>query len=174
MSAKLPPEDGYQLLLTWFDRTRASQHAHYDASKRKRRQHTAIGLLIMLLSVGTGAAALVLLNQTVGPEFYYALSGASAFAGVLAVLQTLLRTDERAEEHRRAGARYGALRREIEQALAVYDNSSSPATAQIGAGIIDRIRKGMDEAASSAPNLKFYSETDARSADMAAKDKSRV
>jgi hypothetical protein len=69
---------------------------------------------------------------------------------MLASLQTFMGYAERAEKHRIAGARYGALGRELEQMLesnAVYD----PLT-------ISEIRRRIDDLALEAPNnpLKIY------------------
>jgi hypothetical protein len=69
---------------------------------------------------------------------------ASVAAALLASLQTFLGYSERAEKHRIAGAKYGALGRELEQLRA----SDSP----LSDDLISKIRKSLDDLAVESPN----------------------
>jgi hypothetical protein len=141
-------DDPIILLNTWYRRLRESQFAHYETAKRRAREHTWVGVGVMVLSVGSGATALAYLAAPVGPPLYFALSASSGLATVLAAIQTFLRIDQRAEIHRRSGARYGALRRQIEQALALETDQLRRQPQ-----IVEAIRQGIDEASESAPNV---------------------
>lgn len=67
----------------------------------------------------------------------------SVSATVLACLQTFLGFSERAEKHRMAGARYGALGRQLELMLA-QDSDWTP---------LEEIRKQLDSLAQESPNI---------------------
>jgi hypothetical protein len=69
---------------------------------------------------------------------------ASVAAALLASLQTFLGYSERAEKHRIAGAKYGALGRELEQLRA---SSATPSPEAIS-----EVRKRLDDLAIESPN----------------------
>jgi hypothetical protein len=69
---------------------------------------------------------------------------ASVAAALLASLQTFLGYSERAEKHRVAGAKYGALGRELEQVRA--------SGVTLSAETMSRIRKRLDDLAVESPN----------------------
>jgi len=59
------------------------------------------------------ASVFATLEKDVDPKFKVLVALVSVLGAMLAGLQTLLRLEERAEKHRHAGSRYGALHREI-------------------------------------------------------------
>jgi hypothetical protein len=77
-------QDAAGLLTTWYNRVRESQFPHYEPSRRWRRRYTLLGVLIVLLTVGTGAIALLLLNRDIGSGLRYTMGGLSGLAGLLA------------------------------------------------------------------------------------------
>ena len=69
----------------------------------------------------------------------------SVLAAVLASLQTFLRLSERAEKHRAAAVRYGALRRELETAIAKggpYEDK-----------LVEGVREKLDSISSDSPEI---------------------
>ena len=69
----------------------------------------------------------------------------SILAVVLASLQTFLRLSERAEKHRAVAVRYGALRRELETAIA----KGSPYPEKL----VEGLREKLDSISSEAPEI---------------------
>jgi hypothetical protein len=110
-----PPEDARALVLKWIRRARESQLRHYTMADRLATRGKRLGLSVIGITAITGTSAfLSLVAKAVSPELHIAIGMTSISAAVLASLQTFLRYSERAELHRRAGARYGAVRRRLE------------------------------------------------------------
>jgi hypothetical protein len=110
-----PPEDARALVLKWIRRARESQARHYMMADRLSARGKRLGLSVIGITAVTGTSAfLALVAKAVSPQLHIAIGMTSISAAVLASLQTFLRYSERAELHRRAGARYGAVRRRLE------------------------------------------------------------
>ena len=71
-------------------------------------------------------------SKTIGPWLQILIGLASVAAAILSSLQTFLGYSERAEKHRLAGAKYGALGRELES---LRENSDGVSNEQM-----DRVR----------------------------------
>jgi hypothetical protein len=112
---ELAPDNPRSLVLKWMQRTRDSQIRHYTMADRLTARGRMLGLAVMGITTVTGTSAFLSLVATaVSPQVRIALGLTSMCATVLASLQTFLRYSERAELHRQAGARYGAIRRQLE------------------------------------------------------------
>jgi hypothetical protein len=110
-----PPADARALVLKWIRRARESQMRHYTMADRLTARGKRLGLCVIGITAVTGTSAfLSLVAHAVTPALHVAIGMTSISAAVLASLQTFLRYSERAELHRRAGARYGAVRRRLE------------------------------------------------------------
>ncbi|WP_027214266.1 SLATT domain-containing protein [Burkholderia sp. WSM2232] len=148
-----PPVDEQQLLLKWIRRARESQMSHYDMADLLSARDRQIGWLVTVLAAFVGTAVFASLNSS-GVSFQIRLlvGVVSVVAAVSSALQTYLRYAERAEKHRTAGARYGAVRRRLE---AVFAGD---------AGVLDghylsAIREELDRLAQDSPNVpprNFY------------------
>jgi hypothetical protein len=116
-----------------------------------------LGVPAIVLSTLVGTAVFASLQKQ--PELWLQISIglASVLAAVLAGLQTFLGYTERAEKHRIAGAKYGALGRELE-VLRASD--------QISNETLEDIRKRLDVLALESPNnpLRIYRSDQARGA----------
>lgn len=114
---------GWIPLITEWDRDLSVIcHGHYDAAGRIAKRNYQLGIPVVVLSSVVGATIFVgHRNEWLDS----ALGLASLAAGVLAALQTFLKFAERAEKHREAGARYGALLKELEQAAALPPTTES-------------------------------------------------
>ena len=128
MSKYEPAKTDADLLITWLRRARESQFAHYAAADDLSLKGHALGVPVILLTTIVGASAFASVAAEVVPTYAKLLVGAfSVLAAVLSGLQTFFKFSERADKHRVFGARYGALRRELEQLHAnCHDPCGSP------------------------------------------------
>jgi hypothetical protein len=143
---KKPPASTEDLLQDWYRRARENQFAHYEAIKPLSSGNYKLGVPVALLSGLVGTAIFATLQEEAAPiGFKIAVGIISILAAVLASLQTFLRLSERAEKHRAVGARYGALRRELEVAIAKggpYDDE-----------LVNGVREKLDSISSEAPEI---------------------
>lgn len=133
----------------WYNRVSITQRAHYLSAGHFERRKYWLGVPAIVLSTLVGTAVFASLQKQ--PELWLQISIglASVLAAVLAGLQTFLGYTERAEKHRIAGAKYGALGRELE-VLRASDQTSNET--------IEDIRKRLDVLALESPNnpLRIY------------------
>lgn len=142
-----PPVDEDQLLLKWIRRAREFQMSHYDMADLLCARERGIGWLVTVLTAFVGTAVFASLNATaVSPALRIFVGVVSVAAAVSAALQTFFRYAERAEKHRAAGARYGAVRRKLE---AIY---AGDADARDG-HYLSAIRDELDRLAEDSPNV---------------------
>src|SRR4051812_47748437 len=137
------------LLREWHNRAAAAQHAHYLLAHRLRRRNLALGVPAVVFSsvVGTSVFA-TLSHEHVGTGLRLLVGSVSVLAAIAAALQTFLRFNERAAQHVTAADWYAAIRRDVEQLLAL------PATARgpVKAGL-DEVRTQMNRAGQNAPEI---------------------
>ena len=142
-----PPVDETQLLLKWIRRARESQMSHYDMADLLSARDHLVGWLVTGLTAVVGTTAFASLALTaVSLEMRIFVGLVSVAAVVSAALQTFLRYAERAEKHRAAGARYGAVRRRLEAIFA------GDADARDG-HYLTAIRDELDRLAEDSPNV---------------------
>jgi type II secretory pathway pseudopilin PulG len=91
------------------------------------------------------------LQHEISLELRVAVGMISVLAAILASLQTFLRFGERAEKHRAAAERWSALRREIDQMLALHPTYL--ASRGDPKQYLDDLRRRMDEVAQQSPEL---------------------
>lgn len=110
-----PPVDENELLLKWIRRARESQKSHYDMADMLAVRNRRFGVAVTAIAAFVGTSVFLSLVATaVSPWARILIGLASIAAAVSSALQTFLRYAERAEKHRAAGARYGAVRRQLE------------------------------------------------------------
>jgi hypothetical protein len=106
----------------WGKRAAAAQHAHYFLATELRRRNLALGIPVVILSaiVGTALfASLAASTDSFPLGMRLAVGSVSLLAAVLAAIQTFLRFAERSERHAQAADWYSAIRREIDELLAL-------------------------------------------------------
>jgi hypothetical protein len=108
-----------ELLIDWLLRIRRIQLAHAKSATYFERLNFWLGIPVVALTTLVGTSVFATLQKEAGTSIKIAVGIASVLAAILAGLQTFLRYSERAERHRVTGAKYGVLRREIEQKLAL-------------------------------------------------------
>lgn len=137
------------LLKDWRSRASAASAAHYVLATRLRRRNLALGIPVVVFStvVGTSVFA-TLAKDRIDIRLSVAVGLTSVAAAVLAALQTFLRFPERAEKHVTAADWYAALRRDLDQTLAL-----PPAARGAPKECLDRIRKEMSKVGQSSPEI---------------------
>ncbi|MEX3970415.1 SLATT domain-containing protein [Paraburkholderia caribensis] len=110
-----PPVNEDELLLKWIRRARESQKSHYDMADLLAARNRMFGIGVTAVSAVVGTTVFLSLVASADSPWVRLVVGlVSIAAAVSAALQTFLRYAERAEQHRSAGARYGAVRRRLE------------------------------------------------------------
>jgi hypothetical protein len=104
-----------RLIAGWFERARDKQLTHDECGTRLHRWHYRFGIPIIILATGVAAAIFYSLGRPgLSDPIKMTMGIASAAAALLACLQTFLGLAQRADQHRLARDRYGALRRSLE------------------------------------------------------------
>ncbi|MBA2594837.1 MAG: SLATT domain-containing protein [Pseudomonadota bacterium] len=139
------------LLKDWRQRSAAASEAHYKLASDLRRKNLMLGVPVVIFSscVGTSLfASLADPEAGIAPAFKITIGSISVAAAILAALQTFLRFGERAEKHVVAADWYAAVRRDIEQVLAL-----SPKDRGTPRSCFDRIRKQMSKVGQHSPEI---------------------
>jgi fatty acid desaturase len=119
MTATDSGEDKIELLSTWRQAIRVCHKAHVRSAAILQRRNRAFGIPVVILSTIAGTAAFATLESAPALWIKILVGLLSVLAAVLASLQTFLGYSELAERHKAASQRCGALRREIEEVLAL-------------------------------------------------------
>jgi hypothetical protein len=141
------PETPDELLSTWDKRLLMAMNAHYVTASRYARRNKQFGIPCVVLAavIATLAFATIRVNSMW-------VSLAVGFLGTLQVvlssLHTWFRYSETAEEHRQAGARYAAIRRQIELVRAFSGSVNG-----IQSSAVTEIRLAMDALGREAPTV---------------------
>jgi hypothetical protein len=132
-----------ELLQDWRKRVYAAQTAYYEEAERLRRRNYQLGIPVIIVSGLVGAA--VLSNE--GNKLL--VGWVSILAALLASLQTFLKFGENATLHGAAGDWFAAIRRDIEEVLALPPESRGKPKS-----CLDSIRKEMSKAGQKSPELR--------------------
>ncbi len=131
-----------ELLQDWRKRVYAAQTAYYDVAERYRRRNYLLGIPVIVVSSVVGAAVL-------SDEGNKSLIGSVSILGaLLASLQTFLKFGENATLHGAAGDWFAAIRRDIDEVLAL-----PPEMRGKPKSCLDAIRKEMNKAGQKSPEL---------------------
>ncbi|HWT39614.1 MAG TPA: SLATT domain-containing protein [Paraburkholderia sp.] len=142
-----PPVTEDELLLKWIRRARESQKSHYDMADLLAARNRWFGVGVTTLSAVVGTTVFLSLVVSADSAWGRLVVGlVSIAAAVSAALQTFLRYAERAEAHRAAGARYGAVRRRLE---AIYAGDPDARDGRH----IGEVREILDRLAEDSPSV---------------------
>lgn len=139
------------LLKDWRQRTAAASEAHYKLASGLRGKNLMLGIPVVTFSsiVGTSLfATLADPEAVIHAALRIAIGSISVAAAILAALQTFLRFGERAEKHVVAADWYAAVRRDIDQLLAL-----SPKERGTPKSCFDRLRKQMSKVGQHSPEI---------------------
>ena len=110
-----------------------------------------LGVPVVILTTFIGTSVFATLQDEIDTSLKILVGVISVTAAVLASLQTFLRFGERAEKHRVAGESWAALRREIDEMLALHPTYL--AARGDPKSYLDDLRKRMDDTAALSPAL---------------------
>ena len=150
------------LLREWEVRASVSQDAHYVLATRLGGYNLLFGIPVVVFTTIVGTSVFATLQENVAVSWRILVGIVSVLAAVLASLQTFLRFQERAEKHRAAAELWAAIRREIDQMLALHPDylaeRSDPKT------YLDQLRRRMGEVSAQSPEIgsKDWSAAEAR------------
>jgi hypothetical protein len=149
--ASMWDEHANALLKEWRLRVAAASEAHYNLASDLRRKNLRLGIPVVILSsvVGTGMFATLADSNTAFPwSIRLAVGFISMLAAVLSGVQTFVRFGERAEKHVVAADWYAAVRRDVDQLLALSaEERGKPKDC------FDRIRKEMAKIGQQSPEI---------------------
>ena len=128
----------------WYARAFVTQRAHYLSADHFGKRKYWLGIPAVVLSTLVGTSVFATVQKQPEPWLQIVVGLASVVAALLASLQTFLGYAERAEKHRIAGAKYGALGRELEVMRALPSAPSGEVVAEV--------RKRIDALALESPN----------------------
>ncbi|MBN1884867.1 MAG: SLATT domain-containing protein [Candidatus Krumholzibacteriota bacterium] len=137
-----------RLLWNWHLAIRICHKAHIKAAAFLHRSNRRFGVPVVILSTVTGASVFATIESSPDVRIRIAVGLVSVTAGVLAGLQTFLGHADRAETHRVAAQRYGALRRELEEVLHTCTDLTV-----LPEGYLADIRMRWDEIDKDSPSL---------------------
>jgi hypothetical protein len=146
------------VLKNWYQDVSVRQKAHYLSADHFERKSYWLGIPVIILTTIVGTSVFATLQKQPEPWLQISVGLASVLAAVLASLQTFLGYSNRAEKHRVAEAKYGALKRELEVLLAATKVESSDK-------VIVELRTHIDDCALESPNnpLRIYKRAGAKS-----------
>jgi hypothetical protein len=136
-----------QLLQDWRNRVYAAQAAYYHEAERLRRRQYQLGIPTVIVSSLVGTAVFADLDKVT--TLRWIVGSVSILAAVLASLQTFLKFGENATLHGVAADWFAAIRREIEETLALpVDLRGNPKAC------LDAIRQEINKAGQKSPELR--------------------
>lgn len=138
--------DMEQLLQDWRNRVYAAQTAYYDMAERLRRRNYELGIPVAIVSTLVGTAVFADLGKS--NTYKWWVGAVSLLAAVLAGLQTFLRFGENATLHGAAADWFAAIRRDIEELLAL-----PPELRGHPKECLDSIRQEINKAGQKSPEL---------------------
>ncbi|EOK5956619.1 SLATT domain-containing protein [Vibrio parahaemolyticus] len=140
-----------EVLNEWYRRVAVTQAAHYYSADSFNHRKYWLGVPTVILTTLVGTSVFATISQDSTETWVKICLGlASVAAALLASLQTFLGDSERSEKHRVAGAKYGALGRELEYILTIEQDITEEC--------FNNLRAKLDELALESPNnqLKVY------------------
>lgn len=141
-------EDAEALLEDWHRRFYNLQNCHYEVARNHRRRNYYLGVPVAVLTAFVGGSIFAALETNVAFAAQVAVGLLSFTAAALSAVQTFLGYAESAEKNRVAAARYGSLRRQVEQELALP--TTDPAALR---DRVTKIRELSDQCAQESPEI---------------------
>ena len=142
-----PPETEIELIRAWLRRARESQMQHYDLANHLSGYDKLFGVPVIVLTTLVSAEVFTSAVELEIPAVAKLIVGFLGLAAVfLSSLQTFFKFSERAEKHKVAAARYGAVRRKLEELYAKKN----------GQGLSEQIsylREELDRLAQESPEV---------------------
>jgi hypothetical protein len=135
-----------ELLQEWRKRVYAAQTAYYEVAEQLARRNYQLGIPVVIVSSLVGTA--VFADWSKVSAYRWWVGSVSILAAVLASLQTFLKFGESATLHGAAADWFAAIRRDIEEVLAL-----PPELRGDPKECLDKIRQEMNKAGQKSPEL---------------------
>ena len=107
----------------WAMTIRLHHIAHHRCAAHNAKLHRWMGITVILLTSIVGSTVFATLGKSPSPEVVIVTGSLSILAAIMSGLQTFLNYSSLAEQHKLSAAKYGMLRREVEQFLSDPDES---------------------------------------------------
>jgi hypothetical protein len=142
-----PEERQASLLLLdqWYNSITGITQGHHDCQHKRSRRHVWLGVTGIVLSGIGGSTLIFSASGEVGRFVQWGVGTATLIGTILASLAAFLRFEDKAEQHRVAAVRGGALRRLIDQIKRSPPDDLRRA--------MDEVRVGWDALQTEAPEL---------------------
>jgi hypothetical protein len=137
-----------KLLVEWHRRASINKDAHYDAGSYFAKSNYSLGIPVIVLSAVVGTSVFATLEQQVDLWIKIVIGLINVSVAVLGSLQTFFGYAERVEKHRLAGAKYGSIARELEQAIVTGNIEDEKE-------FLDKLRERMDTLSQEAPQIPY-------------------
>ncbi|MFL0811210.1 MAG: SLATT domain-containing protein [Agarilytica sp.] len=145
-------EELLNLKTDWQQRAMVSQSAHYESGNYYERMFLYLGATVVSMSAIIGSAEVLIpaeLVEKIGPNIVKSISGTiSLLIAILAGLQTFLKFSQKSEKHKLAGAKYGDVRRSLEELTLLLDKPGEEAEMAL-----HDIKKQLDSLALESPEI---------------------
>jgi hypothetical protein len=150
------------LLQQWHDRAHAREITNFGAANSYRTRHMCLGGALVALSALMATAAGKSMTASASAVVKIVADLVVVAIPVLAGLQTFLRFGEQAEKHRTIAAKYGSIKREIEELLALDTHARGDQKKAV-----DGIRSRLDTVEAEEPQIprKLWEQTGSRPMD---------
>ena len=139
-------EKSVDLLNTWKQNLLIVRDTQYETSQLLAKANYLFGIPIAVLSAVLGTSILATVQESVNTNLKVAAGLVSLLIAALAGIHTLMKFEERAEKHRKTGARCATLIREIDETLAYSEGNKD-----ISRDAVKSIRERYDEISLDAP-----------------------
>lgn len=133
------------LLENWYRRMREAQFSHYEAARSFDRMHYLLGVPSVVLSTLIGTSIFATLGESINSNLRLLTGLTSVLVAALTALQTFLKFSEKSEKHRLVAARYGSLRREVEQLLTQKESLTKE--------LVTPLREAIDRLSEESPSI---------------------
>ena len=135
-----------ELLQDWRNRVYAAQSAYYETAEKLHRQNYWLGIPVIIVSSVVGTA--VFADWSKSGALKWAVGSISIAAAILASLQTFLKFGENATLHGAAADWFAAIRRDIDQLLALPSELRGHPK-----HTLDNLRQEINKAGQKSPEL---------------------
>ena len=135
-----------ELLQDWRNRVYAAQSAYYETAEKLHRQNYWLGIPVIIVSSVVGTA--VFADWSKEGALKWAVGSVSIAAAILASLQTFLKFGENATLHGAAADWFAAIRRDIDQILALPSELRGHPK-----HTLDNLRQEINKAGQKSPEL---------------------
>lgn len=142
--------DYRDMLAAWSRRAKRAAVAHYESARRLEKRHYSLGVALVFASAATTSLAGRTLFEISGQLLDESMTIVSVLTLGLACVQVFLGDSERAARFKLAGARFAALKREIEHVQVELRLQSVDGNA---AKKVSDIRERLDRLAEDAPSI---------------------